>query len=206
MKGLFAPRRRFQRRRKTDENEKAGMSKHRLAERAASIKEKMKILKTKTLSTLSLAALALLFSACEKAGNTTVNNSITNTASSSTNTAVATNSNKAANSNTATASNTSPTPAGETEESETRGELQTGKTESVLLYVGEETGDYAAYCFSNDSEAGRAIMAACKNGEQCAVVGTVEQGSCKVPGLEADLSYSARIVKVKSAKSLGRKK
>ena len=34
------------------------------------------------------------------------------------------------------------------------GELQTGATESLILYVGAESGDYAAYCFPNDSEAG----------------------------------------------------
>lgn len=88
-----------------------------------------------------------------------------------------------------------------------QGELQTGKTESVLLYVGEETGDYAAYCFKNDSEAGRAILAACKNGEQCEVVGETDYESpCKVPGLEATLSSSGRITKVTSAKSRKGKK
>lgn len=87
-----------------------------------------------------------------------------------------------------------------------RGELQVGKTESVILYVGEESGDYAAYCFANDSEAGRAIMAACKNGEQCEISGSVEYGfTCKVPGLEADLSASGRVLKVDSVKSVGGK-
>lgn len=87
------------------------------------------------------------------------------------------------------------------------GELQTGKTESVILYVGAETGDYAAYCFANNSEAGRAVFAACKNGEQCEVVGKTDgAAACKVPGLEADLSASGRITKVNSVKSLGRKK
>jgi hypothetical protein len=76
----------------------------------------------------------------------------------------------------------------------------------VILYVGEETGDYAAYCFTNDSEAGRAILAVCKDGEQCGVKATLEDYRCKVPGLEADLSDSGRIAKVESAKSLGRKK
>lgn len=86
------------------------------------------------------------------------------------------------------------------------GELQTGKTESVILYVGAETGDYAAYCFKNDSEAGRAILAACKNGDQCAVTGETDgAAACKVPGLEADLSASGRITKVVSAKKTGRK-
>lgn len=87
-----------------------------------------------------------------------------------------------------------------------QGELQTGKTDSVILYVGEETGDYAAYCFKNDSEAGKAILAKCKNGELCEVAGTTDGESCKVPGLEADLSASFKITKVYSVKSLGRRK
>jgi hypothetical protein len=87
-----------------------------------------------------------------------------------------------------------------------RGELQVGETESVILYVGKESGDYAAYCFANDSEAGRAIMAACKNGEQCEFSGSVEYGgACKVPGLEADLSASGKVLKVDSVKSFGGK-
>lgn len=162
-------------------------------------------MKITTFSTLSIASLALLFSACTSATNTTTNNSTTNTANKA-NTAVVVNSNQTAVNNTAPVSNTAPTPASESEATEVQGELQVGKTESVILYVGMETGDYAAYCFANDSEAGRAILAACKNGEQCDVKGTVDDGSCKVPGLEADLSSSGKIVKVESVKTLGRKK
>lgn len=96
---------------------------------------------------------------------------------------------------------------GANDDGKIQGELQTGKTESVILYVGEESGDYAAYCFTNKSEAGQAILAACKNGDQCEVVAEVDgEGACKVPGLEATLSASGKILKVKSAKSLGRKK
>ncbi len=98
------------------------------------------------------------------------------------------------------------TPAGESEAQQIQGELQVGKTGSVILYVGMETGDYAAYCFNNNSEAGRAILAACKNGARCEVQGTVGEYACKVPGLEANLSFSGKIVKVRSVKSLGRKK
>lgn len=87
-----------------------------------------------------------------------------------------------------------------------RGELQTGKTDSVILYFGEESGDYAAYCFKNDSEEGKAILAKCKNGEQCEIVATTTADACKVPGLEADLSASFKITKVDSVKSLGRRK
>ena len=153
-------------------------------------------------SILGIASLALLLSACGDAANTTTNNSTTTTTNKA-NTAVVANSSPAAN--TAT-SNTTPTPAGATESDKIDGELQAGKTESVILYVGKETGDYAGYCFTNDSDAGRAIMAACKNGDKCEVTGTVSPGPCKVPGLEADLSSSGKITKVQSAKSLGRAK
>ena len=170
----------------------------------------MKIIKPTTLSSLGIAALALLFSACGGAGNTTTNTSTSNTANATnkanTTTTTVANSNQTAAGNTTAASNSAPTPAGESEGFEFQGELQVGKTESVILYVGMESGDYAAYCFANDSEAGRAILAACKDKEQCAITGTSAEGACKVPGLEADLSASGRITKVKTVKSLGRKK
>jgi len=89
---------------------------------------------------------------------------------------------------------------------EIQGKLQVGKTESVILYFGAESGDYAAYCFTNASEAGRQILATCKGGQQCAVTATVEEYGCKVPGLEADLSASGKIVNVQSVKPAGRKK
>jgi hypothetical protein len=94
----------------------------------------------------------------------------------------------------------------ESDVQEIKGELQVGKTRSLILYVGMESGDYAAYCFANNSEAGRKILTVCKNRKQCAVKATVADYACKVPGLEADLSYSARIVKVQSVKALGRKR
>ncbi|HVG33307.1 MAG TPA: DUF3828 domain-containing protein [Pyrinomonadaceae bacterium] len=104
------------------------------------------------------------------------------------------------------AKNTAPTVTGGEKVKNIRGELQVGKTESVILYLGAESGDYAAYCFTNGSAQGRAIMAACKNGEQCEFSGDVDyESGCKVPGLEADLSASARILKVDSVKSPGRK-
>jgi hypothetical protein len=166
----------------------------------------MKILKVTTLSTLSIVFLALLFSACGNAGNTTGNNPSANAGSQS-NKAAVTNSNQPQVNNTPPASNTAPSPTGKSEGDRVQGELQVGKSESVILYVGRETGDYAAYCFTNDSEGGRAILAACKDKEQCDVIGKVDYDSgCKVPGLEADLSASGKIVKVESAKSAGRNK
>lgn len=166
-------------------------------------------MKIKSLPALGIASLALLFSACGGAGNNTTANSTTTNTTIKSNTAVVTNSNQTAVSNTNSTANTStPTPAAsDSETSDVQGELQVGKTESVILYVGAESGDYAGYCFANDSEAGRAILAACKDKEQCAVTGVVDhQAGCKVPGLEADLSDKGRITKVNSAKSLGRKK
>ena len=163
-------------------------------------------MKIKTVSTLGVVSLTLLFLACGNAANTTANNSTVNAVSKS-NTTVVTNTNPTPASNTTAVTNTASTPAAQSEASEVEGELQVGKTESVILYVGEETGDYAGYCFTNDSEAGRAIMAACKDKERCAVKGTVDhEAGCEVPGLEATLSDKGKITKVESAKSLGRKK
>jgi len=87
-----------------------------------------------------------------------------------------------------------------TESESYTGELQVGKTDSVILYVGMETGDYAAFCFKNKSRVGRAILAACKNREQCQFTGEVTAAECKVPGLEADLSASSKIVSIRSVK------
>ena len=169
------------------------------------------------LSTLSGAALAFMFSACDTSKYVTVNTGTTNTAVNKSNTATVVNSNQSAVNNAAPVSNTTtsksnktstaPTPgADDTDASQFQGELQVGKTESLILYVGMESGDYAAYCFANDSEAGRAILAACKNKGQCEVTGTSESGKCEVPGLEAALSDSGRITKVVSVRTLGGKK
>lgn len=160
----------------------------------------MKILKSTIFSTLSIS-LALLFSACGNAG--TANNSSANAASQS-NTPAVTSSNQPPVNKTV---NTTPSPTGKSDGDRIQGELQVGKSESVILYFGKESGDYAGYCFTNDSEGGRAILAACKDRKQCDVVGNVDYDSgCKVPGLEADLSSSGKIVKVESVKSAGRNK
>src|ERR1044071_2840681 len=175
-----------------------------LIERSASRRGKMKVMKIRIFSTLCIASLALLFSACGSTTNTTVNNSTANT--NKPNTAVVANSTQTPTINPTPVSNTAPAPADDSEASDVSGELQVGKTESTILYVGKETGDYAAYCFTNDSEAGRAVLAACKDGDECQVKGTVDDFKCKVPGLEADLSASGKIVKVASVKSLGPRK
>lgn len=175
------------------------------------------------LSTLSVATLAFSF-ACNTTSNVAVSNATTaNAAANKANTAVVVNANQAPVTNTATVANAASSPAANSSNAnktapeikpaakdagdKVSGELQTGKTESVILYVGMESGDYAGYCFANDSEAGRAILAACKDKEQCEIGGTIDyEIKCQVPGLEADLSASGRILKVSSAKSLGRKK
>ena len=160
----------------------------------------MKILKSTTFSTLSIS-LGLLFSACGNAGTT--NNPPANAASQSNTPAVTSSSQPPANKTVTT----TPSPTAKSDGDRVQGELQVGKSESVILYFGKESGDYAGYCFTNDSEGGRAILAACKDREQCDVVGKVDyEGGCKVPGLEADLSSSGKIVKVESAKAAGRKK
>jgi hypothetical protein len=84
-----------------------------------------------------------------------------------------------------------------------KGTLHVGKTSSYLLYVGEESGDFAAFCFTNASKAGRKILASCKRGE-CEFKGTVDQGaSCKVDAAtQKILSGSGRVVSVTSARSL----
>lgn len=162
----------------------------------------MKILKSTTFSTLSIS-LAFLFSACGNAGTANNSSSSANTASQSNTPAVTSSSQPQVNKTV----NTTPSPTGKSGGDRVQGELQVGKSESVILYFGKESGDYAGYCFTNDSEGGRAILAACKDREQCDVVGKVDYDSgCKVPGLEADLSSSGKIVKVESVKSAGRNK
>jgi hypothetical protein len=163
------------------------------------------------LSTLGAAALAFTFSGCPSGGtNVTVNVNKSNTV-------VVNNASPAAAKTAAPASSPASTPAANKNSSaatsetsgETQtvsGELQKGNAESVILYVGMETGDYAAYCFDNNTDDGRKILEACGNKMQCEVTAEISEGSCKVPGLEADLSDSGRIKKVVSVKTLGKKK
>lgn len=86
------------------------------------------------------------------------------------------------------------------------GKLQVGKTNSTILYLGEESGDYAGFCFTNASAVGRKILAACKNGEQCEFTGKINyESKCKIPGLEASLSAEGKILSVSAVKSLSKK-
>ena len=144
-----------------------------------------------------------LVSSCGSATQTNANGAAANKAPAP----VAQNANKGTPTNTPPLSNTSAATPVQAGTDEVEGELQVGKSESVILYVGLESGDYAAYCFANDSEAGRAVLAAAKDRDQVKVTGTVDyEGGCKVPGLEADLSASGRLTKVGSVKSLGPRK
>jgi hypothetical protein len=165
------------------------------------------------LSTLSAAALA--FSACSSTTTINVNTTLNN--ANKANTAIV-NSKPAVN-NAAPAANTtgspavnkaasSPSPASDSEATKLEGQLHVGKTGSYLFYVGKETGDFAAFCFANESEAGRAILAACKDGDQCAITAEIEEDEgCKPdPGFEGDLSGRGRITKVESVKKLSGKK
>ena len=87
-----------------------------------------------------------------------------------------------------------------------KGQLTVGKTDSTILYVGEETGDYAAFCFKTASAVGRKILAVCKNGEQCEFTGQINfESGCRVKNLEADLSASGRIISVSKVKSFAKK-
>jgi hypothetical protein len=103
--------------------------------------------------------------------------------------------------------------AAKTEEQETTeritidGQLHFAKTGSHIFYVGKESGDFAAYCFANESEAGRAILAACKDGDQCEITGEVaSDDKCNPPEYKGMLSGSAKIIKVKTVKKLTSKK
>lgn len=166
------------------------------------------------LLTLSVVILAFTFSACgentEVTNETIVDNSNKeNTKSIETPTetktpVVAETITKDTNTNKKT---DEPTASDESESESIQGELQLGKTDSVILYFGEESGDYAGYCFVNNSEAGKKILASCKDKEQCEIKATIDgEGGCEVPGLEADLSASGKILTVSSARSLGRRK
>ncbi len=162
-------------------------------------------MKTKRLMILSMVSLASLLTACGGGSNTNGNVS-TNTNASTPNTAATTSPSVAPpanNTNSAKANTNAKKPdTAKGNADDIDGQLKVGKTESVILYVGKETGDYAAYCFANDSDAGKAIMAACKDKQQCKVTGKVDySASCKVPGLEADLSSAGRITSVKTAKA-----
>jgi hypothetical protein len=84
-----------------------------------------------------------------------------------------------------------------------KGELKIGAIDSVILQFNGKPSDYAAYCFTNKSAVGRAILAKCKNGQQCQFTGTVESGGdneCKVPESLNPPSSRRRIIEFSSVK------
>ena len=84
------------------------------------------------------------------------------------------------------------------------GQLNIRDNGSYIMYVGKVTGDYAAYCFTNGSDVGKAILAACKDGDQCVITGKVGEGECKPTDYAVDLSSSGTIKSVKAVRSLGK--
>ncbi len=84
------------------------------------------------------------------------------------------------------------------------GQLQVGKRESTIVYLGKESGDLAAFCFTNKSSVGRAILSKCKDGEQCKFRGRIDWNiSCSIKG---HFSAQAKIVSLKSVRRLVRKR
>ena len=47
-----------------------------------------------------------------------------------------------------------------------QGQLKVGKTDSVIIYLSEETDELWGFCFRNKSTRGRAILAKCRNGQR----------------------------------------
>jgi hypothetical protein len=88
-----------------------------------------------------------------------------------------------------------------------KGRLEVGKAESTIIYLGSETGDLAAFCFTNKSAVGRAILSKCKTGKQCEFTGQVDwDKSCNIKqfypaGTDMQvLSASGKIISVKSVR------
>ena len=82
-----------------------------------------------------------------------------------------------------------------------QGKLEKGRLHSVIFYLGQETGDVAAFCFSNSSRVGRSILNKCKNGAQCEFTGNVDwAGKCNVP-VPGSLSASAKIMSIRRVRS-----
>jgi hypothetical protein len=79
------------------------------------------------------------------------------------------------------------------------GQVKLSDPVSVINYVGAESGDWVPMRFRNDSEAGRKILAACGNDDNCEFTGTVEFLD-EVP--PPDASAVAQIIRVESVKRL----
>lgn len=77
------------------------------------------------------------------------------------------------------------------------GQIKTGPSESVLNYVGAESGDWVPMRFQNDSEAGKKLLAVCGNDDLCEFTGAVEFLDEAPP---PDASAVGRIVRVDRVK------
>ena len=85
-----------------------------------------------------------------------------------------------------------------------QGQLKIGKTESVIIYLSEETDELWGFCFRNKSAAGRAILAKCRNGEECEFTGKVNSNLNCAP--EEGVNGNARIISVKSVRKIANRK
>lgn len=79
------------------------------------------------------------------------------------------------------------------------GQVKVSDPVSVIHYVGRESGDWVPMRFRNDSDAGRTILAACGNDDNCEFTGAVEFLD-EVP--PPDASAVAQIIRVDSVKRL----
>jgi len=94
-----------------------------------------------------------------------------------------------------------PGPAAAIEKNHTGiGDLEIGAAESLILQFDEQSNAYAAYCLTNKSAVGRAILAKCKNRQKCEFTGTVESGKCKTPEALNPPVSSRRITEIASVK------
>jgi hypothetical protein len=77
------------------------------------------------------------------------------------------------------------------------GQIKLGKPVSMFNYVGAESGDFAPMRFTNDSAAGKQILAACGDDDSCEFTGVVEWLDETPP---QDASAIGKIVRVDSVK------
>src|SRR5688572_4695634 len=79
------------------------------------------------------------------------------------------------------------------------GQIKVAQPISMFNYVGAESGDFAPMRFRNDSEAGKKILAVCKNDDMCEITGVIEWLDEPPP---PDASAIGQIVRVDSVKRL----
>lgn len=79
------------------------------------------------------------------------------------------------------------------------GQIKVAQPVSTFNYVGAESGDWAPMRFANDSEAGKKILAACGNDDQCEFTGIVEWLDEAPP---PDASALGQIIRVDQVKRL----